>query len=255
MRAKSIVPKLVLALVLAALVVTRPGAAEELTISAAASLANVFQELGRDFVSRNPGVKPVFNFGASGALLQQFAHGAPVDVFASADQQTLDQAQSQGLVLAASRRNFVSNRLVLIVPEDSRPVLKTAADLKLPEVTRVAIGNPATVPVGRYAREGLTGLELWEALTPKLVLGESVRQVLDYVARGEVDAGVVFATDAASAHGKVRVVQEIKGTTPIVYPIALLAASRKQDLAQRFVAFVLSPAGQEVFRRYGFGAP
>ena len=248
-------PKFWLALAVIALLGLPAWAAEELTVSAAASLTNVFQELGPGFEKLLPGVKLVFNFGASGALLQQIDQGAPVDVLASADQQTMDQAREKGLIVPASRKNLVTNRLVLIVPAPAKLALKSPGDLQLPEVKRVALGNPATVPAGRYAQEGLTALGLWKVLTPKLIYGESVRQVLDYVARGEVDAGLVFATDAAMARGRVRTVQEIKETKPIVYPIALVAAGGKKEPAQKFVDYLLSPAAQEVFRKYGFGAP
>ena len=119
----------------------------------------------------------------------------------------------------------------------------------------MALGNPETVPVGRYTREALTKAGLWETLKPKFIYGESVRQVLDYVSRGEVDAGFVFATDAAIAKGKVKTVAEVQGHQPIIYPVALVAASQKQALAQSFVDFVLSPPAQEIFLRFGFGKP
>lgn len=247
--------KVLLAVAIIAMLGQPAWAAEELTVSAAASLTNVFQELGHNFEKLPPGVKLVFNFGASGALRQQINQGAPVDVFASADQQTMDQAQEKGLIVAASRKNFVSNRLVLIAPGAAKLTLKSPGDLKSPEVKKVALGNPATVPAGRYAQEGLTALGLWATLEPKLIYGESVRQVLDYVARGEVDAGVVFATDAAMALGKVKTIQEIKKTKPIVYPAALVAAGGKKEAAQKFLDYLLSPAARDVFRKYGFGAP
>jgi molybdate transport system substrate-binding protein len=229
--------------------------AQELTVSAAASLTSAFPEIGKSFEQQHPGTKVIFNFAASGPLLQQIAQGAPVDVFASADQKTMNQAQEKGLIVPASRKNFVSNTLVLIVPQDSKLALSGLKDLASPAVKRVAVGNPATVPVGRYAQEALTQAGLWEGLQPKLIMGESVRQVLDYVSRGEVDAGFVFATDAAIAKGKVKTVAEVQGHQPIVYPAALVAASQKQALAQSWVEFVLSPPAQEIFQRFGFGRP
>jgi len=249
------VAKILLALAIIPLLGQPAWAAEELTVSAAASLTNVFQELSRGLEKTLPGVKIVFNFGASGELLQQIDKGAQVDVFAAADQQTMDQAREKGLIVDASRKNFVSNRLVLIVPGAAKQVVKSPGDLKSPAVKKVALGNPATVPAGRYAREALTALGLWETLTPKLIYGESVRQVLDYVARGEVDAGLVFATDAASAGDKAKIIQEMKETKPIVYPIALVAAGSKKESAQKFLDYLLSPAAREVFRKFGFGAP
>ena len=230
-------------------------AAEELTVSAAASLTNAFPEIGQIFEKQHPEVKVIFNFAASGPLLQQIAQGAPVDVFASADQKTIDQAQEKGLIVPASRKNFVSNALVLIVPQDSKVTLTGLQDLTLPAVKRVGVGNPATVPVGRYTQEALTQAGLWETLQPRLIMGESVRQVLDYVSRGEVDAGFVFATDAAIAKDKVKTVTEVTGHQPIVYPAALVAASQKQALGKEFLNLLVSPEGTAILTKYGFGKP
>ncbi len=226
---------------------------QELIVSAAASLTNALKEVAGQFENTHPGAKITCNFAASGSLLQQIVQGAPVDVFAAADQKTMNQAQEKGLIIPASRKNFVSNTLVLIAPARSSLPLAGLGDLALPEIKRVALGNPATVPVGRYTQEALTKAGLWETLKPKFIYGESVRQVLDYVSRGEVDAGLVFATDAAIARGKVKIVAEVQGHQPIIYPVALVAAGQKQDLAQSFVDFILSPTAQEVFKKYGFG--
>jgi molybdate transport system substrate-binding protein len=157
--------------------------AADLTVSAAASLSNALRELGPLFEARNPGMSVVFNFGASDTLLAQIARGAPADVFASADQETMDRADAQKLLTAGSRRNFVANTLVMIVPGDSTLGLRAPADLQKPGVERFAIGNPASVPAGRYARRALEALRLWGAVEPKVVLAQNVRQALDYVAR------------------------------------------------------------------------
>jgi molybdate transport system substrate-binding protein len=229
--------------------------AQELTVSAAASLTNAFPEIGKGFEEKHPGTQVIFNFAASGPLLQQIAKGAPVDVFASADQKTMNQAQEKGLIIPASRKDFASNTLVLIVPQDSKLTLSGLKDLAPAAVRRVALGNPASVPVGRYTQEALTKAGLWEALQPKLILGESVRQVLDYVSRGEVDAGFVFATDAAIAKGKVKTVIEVQGHQPIVYPVAIVSASPKKELAQGFLSFLSTPESVEILKKYGFGQP
>lgn len=185
-------------------------APEEIIVSAAASLTNALQELGKQYEQSHPQGKVVFNFAASGTLLQQLAKGAPVDVFASADQKTLDQAQEKDLIRVASRKNFASNRLVLIAPIGSQEGVTKVQMLTEPRLKRIALGNPAHVPAGRYAKEALVNLGLWEPLSDKYILGESVRQVMDYVSRGEVDVGFVYATDAALARDKVKVVQQIK---------------------------------------------
>jgi molybdate transport system substrate-binding protein len=230
-------------------------AEQELTVSAAASLTNAFPEIGQKFESANPGTKVIFNFAASGPLLQQIEQGAPVDVFASADQKTMDQAKEKNLIFNDSRKDFVSNKLVLIVPTTSRLSIKSVQDLGSKEVTRLALGKPETVPVGRYAQEALTNEGLWESLSSKFIPGDSVRQVLDYVSRGEVDAGFVFATDAAIAKDKVKVVTVLEKHKPILYPIAIVSTTPKKELAQRFLDFVLSKDGQEILSQYGFGKP
>jgi len=174
-----------------------PAHATDLTVSAAASLTNAFRDLAPMFEAANPGTKVLCNFGASGALLQQIDKGAPVDVFASADQETMDQAQSKGLVMAAQRRNVVSNTLVVIVPMAAANIPKVVADLTQAAYQRIAIGLPASVPVGRYTKGVLEAAGHWAAIEPKMVGANNVRQALDYVVRGEADAGFVYATDAA----------------------------------------------------------
>ncbi len=228
---------------------------EELIVSAASSLSNAFAEVGKDFERANSGTTVVFNFAASGALLQQIDKGAPVDVFAAADQKTMNQGEEKNLLAMGDRKDFVSNELILIVPKGASLPIKGLHDLTMKEVTKVALGNPQSVPAGRYTQEALANEGLWEALSPKFIHGDSVRQVLDYVNRGEVDAGFVFATDALLAKDKVEVVATIGNHEPIRYPIAVIAASKKKDLGQRFVAFVMSPEGQRILSRYGFGKP
>lgn len=228
--------------------------AADLTVSAAASLTEAFKVIKTKFEKANPGVTVVTNFAASGPLLRQIESGAPVDVFASADQKTMNQAAQKNLIVPATRIDFVQNALVLIEPANAKAGLAGMAQLTQPGVKRIAIGNPETVPAGRYAKESLTAAKLWEAVTPKLVLGESVRQTLDYVARGEADAGFVFATDAKVAGAKVRVVAEAPTSTPVRYPIAVVAAS-KNPKAKAFVDFVAGPEGQKVLQEFGFKKP
>lgn len=229
--------------------------AAELTVSAAASLTNAFKDIGAAFEREQPGTRVLFNFAASGPLLQQIAAGAPVDVFASADQETMDQAQGKQLVKAEQRRNFASNRLVVIVPADAAAAPRTLADLTAESLKRVAIGVPASVPVGRYAKAVLEKAHLWPAIEAKMVGAQSVRQALDYVARGEVDAGFVYATDAALMPDKVKLAFTVPTATPVLYPIAPVAASANAELAQKFVAYVASAPGQAILARHGFGKP
>ncbi|MEO8835178.1 MAG: molybdate ABC transporter substrate-binding protein, partial [Caldimonas sp.] len=230
-------------------------AAAELTVSAAASLTNAFKEVGAAFEAAHSGIKVQLNFAASGALLQQIAKGAPADVFASADQVTMNQAEQQRLVKASSRVDFASNSLVVIVPQDSTMVPKALHDLSEPTVKRVAIGLPASVPVGRYTKAVLERAQLWPAVEAKMIGAQSVRQALDYVARGEVDAGFVYGTDAAIMPGKVKIAFTVPTDTPVLYPIALVAASTNGIAAQSFIAFVVSAPAQVILAKYGFGKP
>lgn len=243
-----------IALVLAAALPVAAAAAD-LTVSAAASLTNAFRELAPLFEAANPGTRVQLNFGASGALLQQIAKGAPADVFASADQETMDQAQKQGLVPPAQRRDFVSNTLVVIVPAAATKVPGAVAELTDAAYARIAIGLPASVPVGRYTKSVLEAAGLWAAIEPKMIGANNVRQALDYVARAEVDAGFVYATDAALMRDKVKVAMTVPTTRPILYPVAPLTAAPNAAAAQRFVEFLSSPAAQSVLARYGFGKP
>jgi molybdate transport system substrate-binding protein len=230
--------------------------AAELTVQVAASLTNAFKDVAALFEAAHPGDKVNLNFGASGALLQQIAKGAPADVFASADQETMDQAQAQNLLAPTQRRDFVSNTLVVVVPTmTTASAPRALADLNVPSITRVAIGLPASVPVGRYTKGVLERAGLWSAIEPKMIGANNVRQALDYVARAAVDAGFVYATDAALMSDKVRVAFTVPTAQPIRYPVAVLSGAPQPALARQFVAFLFTPAAQQVMTRHGFGAP
>jgi molybdate transport system substrate-binding protein len=240
-----------LALVLA---LACPAMAKDLTVSAAASLTDAFNECKTLFEKANPGVTLVFNFAASGALLKQIEQGAPVDVFVSADQKTMDDAAAKNLIDAASRKNIVQNALVLAIPADGKKV-KNMASLTDAAVTKIGVGNPETVPVGRYTKGVLEKNGMWEKISAKCVLAESVRQVLDYLSRGEVDAGFVYATDAKQGGDKVKVVEEVAVDKPISYPAAVLDASKNKAESATFIDFLLSPEGSAVLAKYGFKKP
>lgn len=230
-------------------------AGAEITVSAASSLREAFIEIGRAFEAAQPRHRVLFNFGASGQLLQQLAQGAPVDVFASADQDTMDKAQRQGLVHAPSRADFARNQLVLVAPAGASVHLSRLVELSRPEVLRVAMGNPDSVPAGRYAREVLETARLWADLQPRIVNAQNVRQVLDYVSRDEVDAGFVYATDAALAGNRVRVVERLATAAPILYPIAVTTGTAQAETAGAFARFVRGEAGQAILARFGFLRP
>lgn len=227
-----------------------PAFGADITVSAAASLTNAMTEIRAAFEKSHPGVTVSTNFAASNPLLQQMREGAPVDVFASADQATMDKAQQENLIDPATRRNFVSNSLVLIVPAGGVSPVKGVSDLE--KARRLAVGNPDSVPAGRYARDSLTSLGKWEALQPAFIMGESVRQVLDYVSRGEVDAGFVYATDAFVAGDKVDIVATMTGHEPVLYPVAVTASAGDKQLAGSFEDFLFSAEGMAILRKFGF---
>jgi molybdate transport system substrate-binding protein len=229
--------------------------AGDLHVSAAASLTNAFTDIASGYEARHAGTRVLLNFGASGALLQQMAKGAPADVFASADQETMDLAAKQGLITSGERRNFARSSLVLIVPRDSRLALSRLQDLGQPAVQKIAIGNPASVPVGRYTQHALASARLWNTIAAKAINTQSVRQSLDYVARGEVDAGFVYGTDAALMKDKVKVAFEVPLDVAIGYPVARTSAGTDAAEARRFIDYVLSPAGQAILAKYGFQKP
>jgi molybdate transport system substrate-binding protein len=227
--------------------------AQQLTVSAASSLTGAVNNIVQRFEAAHPGVTVRLNVAGSGLLVQQIIAGAPVDVFISADTQTLQRGIAQGVLDAATRRDIARNTLVLITPENSN--INTLAALTQPHVQRIAIGKPASVPAGRYAQQALQAANVWQAVQPKLVYADNVRQALDYVARGEVQAGVVYATDAQLLPGKLRVAATLAGYEAIVYPAIAVRGSRQAALAQRFIAFLQATAAQEILQAQGFAAP
>ena len=227
--------------------------AEELVVSAAASLTNAFRDIGRGFEAMHPGAKVVFNFAASDVLLAQIAKGAPADVFASADESAMNRAEEGNLLTPGTRRDFAGNQLVVVVPRAAAPIA-TLATLAEPRFRHIASGSPLTVPAGRYAKVALERANLWGALEAKLVFTENVRHALDYVVREEADAGFVYATDAAIMPDKVKVALDVATMAPVRYPIAAVRDSRHPALAAAFVLYVAGTGGKEVLARYGFRA-
>lgn len=225
----------------------------DMTVSAAASLTNAFTDIKVAFEKAHPDIHVLTNFAASNPLLQQMREGAPVDVFATADEDTMNKAEEEKLIKPATRRNFAANSLVLIVPMSGSDTATLTGEADLDKAERIAVGNPDSVPVGRYTRASLQAAGQWEALQARMVLGESVRQVLDYVARGEADAGFVYATDASIARDKVRIIDTMRGHAPILYPVAVAASARDEAAARAFVDYLFTPKAQAILAGYGFG--
>lgn len=235
----------------------------ELVVSAAASLTDVLNGI-KDSAEKETGCKIVYNFGGSGTLRKQIEQGAPADVFFPADMKDMDLLQKNGKILPDTRRDLLANRIVLVAPRtgtdtatNDLPALKTTADLTryLASAGRCSIGNPAAVPAGRYAEAALEKRGLYGLLKNKTVLGGSVRQVLQHVASGSVDCGIVFMTDWLAEKGKLRLLSDFRdGTEDIrpVYPVAVVAASKLKDKAGQFIAFLAGPAAVAAFKKAGF---
>jgi molybdate transport system substrate-binding protein len=224
-----------------------------LTISAAASLKDALTKVQPLFSQTHPEVKLTFNFAGSGVLQQQIEAGAPVDVFISAAPQQLDALERNRRLLEGTRRNLLTNSLVLIAPKGST-LPRDIAGLTSPEVRRIAVGDPKSVPAGAYAAEVLAALDLTARLAPKLVRLLDVRQVLTTVETGDAEAGFVYRSDAHSSE-KVRVVAIAETRSPIVYSVAVIAGTRHSAAAREFAAFLASEGARAVFAEAGFGSP
>ena len=223
-----------------------------MTVSAAASLKNVLTSLGSDFTRQHAGCTVRFNFAGSGTLRAQIEAGAPVDLFISADDANMDKLAAKQLIEPSSRRVLAGNRLVLIVPRDSKVRVKGFRDLARPEVARVALGAPG-VPAGDRAREVLAQLGIESSVDAKAVRGQDVREVLALVESGNVDAGVVYRTDALVGQGVRTVAMAPRSMhQPIRYPAALVRGAANRTLGAQFLAFLTSKAARARFKAAGF---
>lgn len=231
-------------------------ASPEIVVAAAVSLKDAFQQIAGVF-EQKAGIRVVFTLGSSGLLERQIEAGAPVDVFASAGQKEMDRLQQQDLIESSTRANFAGNSLVLITPSDSPLSIHAFSDLTKAMVARVCVGDPKTVPAGQYAEQLLRSSHLWDTLHPRLIFAQDVRQVLQYVERGEVDAGIVYATDVAVAGGRVSIATRAAegGYGPVLYPLAVVKGATNAASARRFVDFVRGIEGQAILRKYGFVIP
>jgi molybdate transport system substrate-binding protein len=225
-----------------------------LLIAAAASLQDALKEIDPLFKSADRGITVNYNFAASGPLQQQIEQGAPVDLFISAATKQMDALQKKNLIASDTRHNILTNTLELVVPRNSTLGITSFEQLTEPKVKRISIGEPRSVPAGQYAQEVFKKLGIWEKLQPKFVYGNSVRNVLGTVESGNADAGVVYASDA-------RITDRVKQVatassqwhSPIVYPMAIVAASRNQQAALTYAEFLTSQQAQNIFKKYGFG--
>jgi len=240
-----------LTLCVASILVAQPAPVErqELSVFAAASLADALGEIGKAWEAAS-GRRAVFNFGASSDLSRQIRAGAPADVFFSADEAQMDALEREGLLRAADRHDLLSTTLVVIVPSASAARVSGARDLLA--FKTIALADPQAVPAGVYARTWLEGLGLWSEIAPRVVPALHVRAALAAVESENADAGIVYRTDAAASK-RARIAFEVpRAEGPkIVYPVAPLSRSPRQAAAA-FAAYLRSPQARAVFTRYGF---
>ncbi|MBT2705474.1 molybdate ABC transporter substrate-binding protein [Bacillus sp. ISL-35] len=226
----------------------------ELTVSAAASLREALEEAAKTYSKQNPDIKIVYNFGGSGSLQQQISQGAPVDLFISAAQDQFNVLMSKQLIDQNHNAKLLKNELVLITQKDNEN-LHSVKSLTKDEISRIAIGTPETVPAGMYAKQALVSLGLWEELELKLIPTKDVRQVLSYVETGNVEAGIVYKTDAQVSE-KVRIIPFQKEALhdPIIYPAGVITGSKHKEEARRFLDFLKGREAMKIFEKYGFNA-
>lgn len=235
------------------LLLAAPLAAADLQVFAAASLTDALRQISAEYEKTAAGDKPVLNLGASSTLARQIQEGAPADLFLSADEAKMDSLEKRKLLLAGSRRSVLSNTLVVVVPVDSNLKISGPADLAAPSIRALALAEPQSVPAGIYAKEYLKKKGLWPKVIDRVVPTENVRAALAAVESGNVDAGIVYKTDAGISK-KVRIAYEVpKAEAPdISYPFAVLADSEHKEAARRFLDFLVSPPSLAIFRKYGF---
>ena len=226
---------------------------KEVYIVAAASMTDAVKEIGANYEKQHPDVKLMYNFGSSGALQSQIEQGAPADVFISAAQKQMNALEEENLIDKATRKDLLENKVVLIVPKNSTLVLDDFAAAATDKVSKIALGEPKSVPVGQYSEEIFTNLNVWADIKAKAVYASDVRQVLSWVETGEVDCGVVYATDAAISN-KVKVLLEAPAGThkPVVYPAAMVSSSKNPEIAKDFLAYLSQDEQKAILAKYGF---
>ncbi|HWS85898.1 MAG TPA: molybdate ABC transporter substrate-binding protein [Pyrinomonadaceae bacterium] len=226
---------------------------QTLTVSAASDLTPAFQEMGKLFEQRE-GTKVTFNFGSTGQLTQQIEQGAPVDLFAAANVSFVEGLEKKGLVVPGTRALYAQGRITLWTRGDGALKLERVEDLARPEFKKVAIANPEHAPYGAAAREALQTAGVWEAVAPKLVYGENISQTLQYAESGNVDAAIVALSLSTQSEGRwVLIPAELH--KPLNQALAVIKATKHEQEARRFAAFVNSAEGRGVMRKYGFVLP
>ncbi len=238
------------------IVAVAPGCARQtvaVNVSAGASLTDAIIEINKLYTQENPSVTITPNFAGLGTLQRQIENGAPVDIFIGAAAAPIDALQKEGLILDDTRKDLLTNKVVLVVPAESSLDIKEFKDLTSDKVRKVAIGDPKSVAAGMYAQQILDRNSIADTIKQKLVLAGDVRQVLTYVESGNVDAGVVFATDAKSS-AKVKIAANAPDdiNAKVIYPVAIIKGSKSIDAARDYESFLFGNKAKAVFEKYGF---
>ena len=226
--------------------------ASELLVFAAASLTEALRDITSDY-QKQSGDKILLNLAASSTLARQIEAGAPADIFFSADEAKMDTLENAGFIVAETRTNRLSNSLVIVVSQEGAPTINGPRDLATDKVGRIALADPQMVPAGLYAKEYLEKQNLWASVRGKVIPTENVRGALAAVESGNVDAGIVYKTDAAISR-KVKVAYEVPpyDGPRIRYPVAALKTSKNLQSARRFLEYLGSDAAAHVFEKHGF---
>ncbi len=233
-----------------------PAPTSTILVAAAASLQKAFQEVTPIYTKANPSQTVNYNFAASGVLAQQIQQGAPVDVFIAAADKQINSLQKQGLLVTGTQQTLLTNQLVLVAPKQSKVALTSFKQLTDPQIKRISIGEPRTAPAGQYATEVFKNLDILAKIKSKFVLGNNVKSVLTTVETGDVDAGIVYITDAKSSDKvTIAAIADEKLHSPIRYPIAIIKSSKSFAGSRRFIEFLQSKSAQTIFKKYGFGIP
>lgn len=226
---------------------------KELNVAAAADLAPAFTELGRSF-EQSTGIKVVFSFGSSGTLAKQIENGAPMDIFASANIAYVDGLEQKGLIIQETKALYGRGRITIWMNADSPLRIEKLDDLARPEVRKVAIANPEHAPYGTAAREALQSAGVWNAVQPKCVFGENVRQTLQYAETGNVDVAIVALSLSVQSKGRwVLIPQDLH--KPLDQALAVIKSTKREQQARQFAVFINSLQGRQVMRKYGFILP
>ena len=225
---------------------------KEILVLAAASLTDVLTELANNYKTET-GTTVTFSFASSGALQTQIEAGSPADIFFSAAQKQMDALQDKDLIDTDTRKDLLENKVVLISPTNSALNIKSFTDLTNSNISKIGLGEPKSVPVGQYSEEILSNLSILDAVKQKAVYGSDVRNVLSWVRIGEVDCGIVYATDAQIANDINIIAEAPEGThKKVIYPIAIVKSSQNKDEAKKFIDYISNDKAAEAFKNYGF---